>query len=137
MKIPLTQSLLPPLGLACTLGLAHGALARAQEPPRRPGVERQVVVELAYTLGEAHALHRLCSGPADATWYARMQRLEAQEAMDDAARRQLVDSFNSGFAAREAQFPACSRRSRLAERKVAEEGAAMARRLAAPVDPQP
>ena len=111
--------------------------AAAQEVPRRPGAERQVVVQLAYTLGEAHALHRLCAGPADSTWYARMQRLEAQEALDDAARRQLVDSFNAGFAARQGQFPQCSRRSRTTERQVAQHGAALAQRLATPAEEQP
>ena len=94
-----------------------------------------MVVQLAYSLGEAHALHRLCTGPGDATWYTRMQRLEAQEAADDAARAQLVASFNAGFAARQTQFVGCSRRSRATERAVAQRGAALAQRLAA--DPQP
>ena len=111
--------------------------ASAQEPRHRPGVDRQVVVQLAYTLGEAHALRRLCAGPGDATWYARMQRLQAQEAEDPVARSQLVESFNAGFAARQAQFVTCSRRSRAAERSVAEHGSALARRLAGADDPQP
>ena len=123
------------LAVACLLG--EGASAVAQEPPRRPGAERQVVVQLAYALGEAHALHRLCAGPADATWYTRMQRLEAQEAADEAARRQLVDSFNAGYAARQSQFVVCSRRSRATERLVAEHGAALAQRLAGQGDGQP
>ncbi len=124
------------VGLAALiLGAAHPVLA--QEPPRRPGADRQVVVQLAYALGEAHALHRLCSGPGDATWYARMQRLESQEAADAAAQAQLVESFNAGFSARQAQFVACSRRSRATERAVAERGGALARRLAATEAPQP
>ena len=123
--------------LAALLICAASSVAQGQEAYRRSGAERQVVVQLAYALGEAHALHRLCAGPADATWYARMQRLEAQEAVDDAAHRQLVDAFNAGFAARQAQFPTCSRRSRATERVVAEQGAALARRLAAPDAEQP
>ncbi len=117
--------------------LLLGTTSRAQEPSRRSGADRQVVVQLAYTLGEAHALHRLCAGSADATWYARMQRLEAQEAADDPARAQLVESFNAGFAARQAQFLACSRRSRATERGVAQRGAALAQRLAGRSDAQP
>ncbi len=124
------------VGLAL-LVLGFPMTAYAQEAPRRSGAARQVVVQLAYTLGEAHALHRLCTGPGDATWYARMQRLESQEATDDAARAQLVESFNAGFAARQAQFVACSRRSRATERTVAQRGAALAQRLAASEDPQP
>ena len=103
---------------------------QAQEPPRRSGEDRQVVVQLAYALGEAHALHRLCAGPSDATWYGRMQRLENEEAADEASRRQLVEAFNAGFAARQGQFAACGRRSRSAESAVGARGAALARRLA-------
>ena len=112
------------------VALAGGAAAQA--PARRPGVERQTVVQLAYTLGEAHALRRLCAGPADATWYARMQRLEDEEAVDEGSRRQLVEAFNAGYGARLAQFPACSRRSRAAEHGVAAKGAELAQRLASP-----
>ena len=119
------------------LALAAGAGAFAQEPPRRSGADRQVVVQLAYSLGEAHALRRLCAGPGDATWYARMQRLEAQEAADDSSRAQLVESFNAGFAARQAQFVGCNRRSKMAERAVAQRGVALAQRLAGDSEAQP
>ena len=102
--------------------LLLGTTSRAQEPSRRSGADRQVVVQLAYTLGEAHALHRLCAGSADATWYARMQRLEAQEAAADPARAQLVEG---------------SRRARATERGVAQRGAALAQRLAGRSDAQP
>ena len=117
-------------GLALLM-LQGAAAAWGQEPPRRSGVQREVVVQLAYALGEAHALHRLCAGPGDATWYARMERLEAQEASDDAGRHQLVDAFNAGFAARQAEALTCGRRSRAAEKAVAARGAGLARRLAA------
>jgi uncharacterized protein (TIGR02301 family) len=122
-----------PLALAAALStVLSSAPARAQgEEGRRPGAERQLVVQIAYTLGEAHALHRLCAGPSDATWYARMQRLEAEEAGDEAGRRQLVEAFNAGFAARQTQFQGCGRRSRAAEHAVAARGAALARRLSA------
>jgi uncharacterized protein (TIGR02301 family) len=119
--------------LLCIAAVAGPACA--QDAFRRPGVERSVVVELAYTLGEAHALQRLCAGPADATWYARMQRLIAQEAYDASSRRQLVDSFNAGFAASSGEYTACSRRSRGAEAAVAERGRALAEQLAAPGEP--
>ncbi len=132
------------VGLRVSVGLGLSLLVlssadwvHAQEPPRRSGADRQLVVQLAYTLGEAHALHRLCTGPGDATWYARMQRLEGQEAADEAARAQLVESFNAGFAARQAQFVGCSRRSRATERAVAQRGSALAQRLAATEDPRP
>ena len=123
--------------LALAFGAGLQAAASAQDVPRRSGADRQVVVQLAYSLGEAHALHRLCAGPGDATWYARMQRLEAQEAADESSRAQLVESFNAGFAARQAQFVTCSRRSKATERMVAQRGAVLARRLSAASDGQP
>ena len=124
-------------GTAVALLLAFTCPATAQDGARRPGAERQVVVQLAYALGEAHALHRLCAGASDATWYARMQQLEAEETVDDSSRRQLVEAFNAGFAARQGQSDACSRRSRAAERAVAAHGAALARRLAGLQDETP
>jgi len=92
---------------------------------------REALVQLAYDLGEAHALHRLCAGPADATWYTRMQQLQAQEAADEGFRRRLVESFNAGFGAGSSEFPACTLQSRAAERTVAARGAALAQQLAA------
>jgi uncharacterized protein (TIGR02301 family) len=92
---------------------------------------REALVQLAYDLGEAHALHRLCAGPTDATWYARMQQLQAQEAADEGFRRRLVESFNAGFGAGSSEFPACTTQSRAAERTVAGRGAALAQQLAA------
>ena len=122
------------VGLAIVLGgLAADPLAAlAQEAPlHRSPAERQVVVQLAYTLGEAHALRRLCAGPADGLWYGRMERLEAQEASDEGFRSRLVESFNAGFASRAAQYPVCGPASEAAERRVAAKGGVLARRLAA------
>ncbi len=110
------------LALAPSLGLA-------QSMHRSPQA-REALVQLAYDLGEAHALHRLCAGPADATWYTRMQQLQAQEAADEGFRRRLVESFNAGFGAGSSEFPACTTQSRAAERAVAARGAALAQQLA-------
>ena len=120
----------PPHQIVLVLALVAATAIHAQEPSRRSGADRQAVVQLAYTLGEAHALHRLCAGSADGLWYGRMQRLEAAEGGDEAGRRQLVDAFNAGFAGRQAQVLACGRRSRAAEQAVAERGRTLAARLA-------
>jgi uncharacterized protein (TIGR02301 family) len=116
--------------LVASAGLGAVAPALAQSPIHRSPVERQALVQLSYALGEAHALHRLCAGPNDATWYARMQKLEQQEGADDNFRRQLVESFNAGYAADSAQFPRCSAASQAAERDAAAHGASLARDLA-------
>ncbi len=117
--------------LALIFALALGPkLGLAQSMHRSPQA-REALVQLAYDLGEAHALHRLCAGPTDATWYGRMQQLQSQEAADEGFRRRLVESFNGGFAAGSSEFPACTPQSRAAERAVAARGAALARQLAA------
>ncbi len=117
------------LGLVIVLTLAPNR-GRGQSMHRSPQA-RDALVQLAYDLGDAHALHRLCAGPADATWYGRMQQLQAQEAADEGFRRRLVESFNAGFAAGSSEFPACTPQSRAAERAVAARGAALAQQLAA------
>jgi uncharacterized protein (TIGR02301 family) len=117
------------LGLMVALAFAP-TLGLAQSMHRSPQA-REALVQLAYDLGEAHALHRLCAGPTDATWYTRMQQLQAQEAADEGFRRRLVESFNAGFGAGSSEFPACTSQSRAAERAVAARGAALAQQLAA------
>ena len=115
--------------LACTP-------AAAQDPPRRTPAERQILTDLAYVLGQAHALHRLCAGPQDSAWYNRMQQLMGAETPDPGFRRRLVESFNAGFQAQQAEFPVCSRASQSAERAAATRGAALARALAAAHAPE-
>lgn len=127
----LLLALLPALALAAALA----PMAASAQPARRPGDERQTVVRLAYVLGEAHALRRLCAGPGNSTWYARMQHLLAEEATDEASRRQLVESFNAGFAASQAEYTGCGPRTEAAEHAVAEQGRGLALRLAGPEQP--
>jgi uncharacterized protein (TIGR02301 family) len=111
------------LASAPSLGLAQSI--------RRSPQAREALVQLAYDLGEAHALHRLCAGPSDATWYARMQQLQAQEAADESFRRRLVQSFNGGFSAGSSEYTACTPKARAAERAITARGAALAQQLAA------
>lgn len=108
-------------------GLALAAPAAAQE---RAPTDRQALSELAYTLGEAHALHRLCAGPRDAAWYDRMRRLIEVERPDEGLRRRLIEAFNAGYLAQQAQYPACSPDSQAAEREAAARARPLARMLA-------
>jgi uncharacterized protein (TIGR02301 family) len=110
--------------------LAAPVPADAPSPP-----QRQAVIDLAYVLGEAHALHRACAGSEDNTWRGRMGRLIKVEAPDAPYRRRLTESFNAGFVARKAEFPTCTAKAAAAERATAERGRALARRLAAGVNP--
>ena len=108
--------------LALTLTLA---LARAEPPPVRPGLS-----DLAYTLGEAHALRQACRGRADGYWYARMQALLKLEAPARERRLQWVERFNTGFAAAKSAHPACDAEARAALADARARAAPLARELA-------
>ena len=109
----------------------------------RGPVERQRLLELAFTLGESHALRQLCEGSGDQDWRARLVRLAEVEKADQALDAQLRDRVNPGFAARQGEFPACDEASRRAEQASARRGQVLAARLAqsmrtaAPDAPEP
>jgi uncharacterized protein (TIGR02301 family) len=126
------------LGLACAvllLAATSASQAQADAPPARSPEQRQRVVDLAYVLGEAHALHRLCAGTDDNTWRGRMSRLIQVEAPDPAYRQRLMGSFNAGFTARSVEFHSCTNKSAAAEREAAERGRSLSRQLAAATTP--
>jgi uncharacterized protein (TIGR02301 family) len=118
-------------GVAAVLALialgGPASAARAVRPPE----QREILIDLAFVLGEAHALHRVCAGPSDDTWRGRMQRLLEVEAPPDALKARLTESFNAGFSAKDAQAKDCRAASAL-EAGVARRGAKLARRLSGP-----
>lgn len=107
--------------------LTPTSAALAQE---RGPVERQRLLDLAFTLGESHALRQVCEGTGDQFWRSRMVRLTDVEKADQAFDAQLRDKFNTGFAARQGEFPDCDDASRRAEQQTARKGQALAGRLA-------
>ena len=121
------------LVLAASAASAQPPPSSAVPPPTTSPQQRQGVVDLAYVLGEAHALHRACTGPEDNTWRARMGRLLQVEAPDALYRQRLMDSFNAGFTARSAEFPACTTKAVEAEQAVAAKGRSLSRHLASGV----
>jgi len=106
------------------------ALAAA---PDRPPVGRQAVADLAYALGQIHALSQVCLGEADQDWRERMNRLLTFEApsagADEPARRALVDRFNAGFALSRAEYPACTPEAEAARQAAARAGLSLSRQL--------
>jgi uncharacterized protein (TIGR02301 family) len=108
------------------------AMALAAPAIAAPGVrtpeQRQILLDLAYVLGQAHALHRVCAGAADDTWRGRMARMLEVETPGDAFKTDLTARFNAGFTARDAQARDC-KSATVAEAAVARKGAALARRL--------
>ena len=121
--------------LAATL-LVLALPAQAQE---RTPAQRQTLADIAYVLGESHALRQACEGAYDQYWRDRMIGVTDTEAPDAALDRRLKEAFNAGFASRRAEFPECSRASRMAEVAAARRGQGLASRLAAvrhQVDPR-
>jgi uncharacterized protein (TIGR02301 family) len=115
--------------------------AASQE--RQPA-ERQTLIDLAYTLGESHALRQACSGEGDQYWRDRMVQVTDTEASDAAFSGRMTQAFNSGFATRRTEFPTCSPASKRAELVVARKGQSLAGQLSSitrivrntgPVDP--
>jgi uncharacterized protein (TIGR02301 family) len=106
------------------LSWSGSALAQDRGP-----AERQILLDLAFTLGESHALRQVCEGGDDQYWRSRMVRLTEVEKADQAFDAQLRDKFNTGFAARQGEFPACDEGSRQAGQQTARKGQALAARL--------
>jgi uncharacterized protein (TIGR02301 family) len=117
------MSLAPVLLAAALAATQPAAAARTPE-------QRQTLVDLAYVLGEAHALRAACRGADDQSWRARMTRMIEVEKPDTAFRRRLIDSFNAGFVTRQAATPSCGEATPAQERDVASRGRDLAQRLA-------
>ena len=122
--------------LALVVAISLAAVSPALSQHREP-VQRQVLVDLAYVLGEAHSLRQLCAGPGDQFWRNRMLKMLETESTDRAFEQRLRETFNTGYIARQAQFTQCSRQSRDAETRVAAQGQALAQRLIVAPPPQP
>jgi uncharacterized protein (TIGR02301 family) len=78
----------------------------------RSPADRQTLVQLAYVLGESHALRQACVSASDQFWRNRMRTLEGAEQPDAPFDRRLQDSFNDGFLAGRANFPHCTQKAR-------------------------
>ena len=113
------------VAIIAALAVAGSAAAA---PAVRTAEQRQVLIDLAYVLGQAHALHRVCAGATDDTWRGRMEKLIEVEAPGEAFKSRLSDSFNAGFTSRPAQARDCKAASG-AEQGVARRGAELARKL--------
>ncbi len=125
MNRPLPAALLA-LAVLASVTLP-ASVARTQD---RSPVERQKLLDLAFTLGESHALRQLCEGPGDQYWRSRMVRLTEIEKADQAFDAQLRDKFNTGFAAGQGQFQQCDETSRQAQQQSASKGQALSTQLA-------
>lgn len=104
------------------------ALAIAAAPTPSPTL-RAELPELAYALGEAHALRQACRGRGDGYWRTRMSAVLDRERPPREQRLQLIARFNGGFEAARAAHPACDE---AALREALDRAAPLARRLGRP-----
>ena len=111
-----------PLLITLSLGAALLVQVPAADAQDRSPALRQSLVDLAYVLGEAHALRQACQGADDQYWRTRMIKLVDAEQPDAALDRRLKESFNTGFASRQSEFPTCSAASHKAAVAVAAHG---------------
>ena len=121
-------------GLVLALVLAVAApfpLTSASAQDRAPDA-RQALADLAYVLGQSHALRQACVDRDDQFWRDRMGRLLDIEASDQALKRRLQDAFNTGFAAARLSYPRCGAGARAELARLAMRGKDLAARLAAP-----
>lgn len=116
---------------ALALFTALPAWSAPAPQPRWSPDQQQAMIDLAYSLGELHALKTVCAGPDVATWRSRMNRMLEIETPDDGFRRKLISSFNAGFASRQAEFPVCRPEADEQAREAANRGRSLARRLSA------
>ncbi len=116
-------------GAICLLAALAARPAAGQD---RPPEARQTLVDLANVLGESHALRQACQGRQDQFWFSRMQQLLDVEAPDQGFRNRLVLSFNTGYSAGKAEFPACNPANHAEAAKIARRGKALSDSLALP-----
>lgn len=111
-------------------GLAGLPPAQAQEvvpaPAAPTGPSMQTLVDLAATLGEAHAIRTLCNGDGDQTWRVYMQNLMELEAPSGARKSQLTSAFNRGYRSQSSRRNACTPELREVEAEIAQRGLALA-----------
>ena len=93
---------------------------------------RQALADLAYVLGQSHALRQACVDRDDQFWRDRMGRMLDVEAPDQALKRSLQGAFNTGFAAARLSYPRCGSGARAELARLAGRGKDLAGRLAAP-----
>ncbi|MBI1339996.1 TIGR02301 family protein [bacterium] len=86
------------LGAALAAMLAAAVVSPPRAAAQEPEVQRMAqLVELASTLGEAHAIRVLCNGDDDQYWRRFMMDMLDIEATDSGLRGTFVSAFNRGY----------------------------------------
>lgn len=113
------------------IALALAILGFSLPSPAVAATRGDDLVELAYVLGQSHALRQACLGEADQHWRERMVRLEEVEEPDPELAGRLRQAFNGAYRTTRRDYPGCGVATEAAERRAAQAGQRIARRLAA------
>ncbi|WP_082537389.1 MULTISPECIES: TIGR02301 family protein [unclassified Aureimonas] len=84
---------------------------------------------LSSILGSVHFLRTLCGDPGAAVWRQKMNELLDAQAPNEADRKILIASFNSGYRSFESTYRQCTPAARLAVSRYQAEGATLSREI--------
>jgi len=116
--------------IACFLSLLSLPASAQEAPLREAPIE--TLVDLAETLGEAHAIRSLCNGDQDQTWRNYMFSMLNMEGPTGSPRRSAMTSaFNRGFRNQSGRNRSCTPDLPGLEAKIAARGRALAESVAA------
>lgn len=127
------RSLLPALLLAAALALpaAGHAQEEAAPPPPPAAPYDEGLTRLSEILGAMHYLRDLCGAGEGTLWRDQMQGLIDAEQADGVRLARFVEGFNRGYEGFKAVYRACTPAATTAIDRYMEEGARIARDVAA------
>ena len=120
------------IGLAIAAGPAHAQDA-TETPPPVPAVAPydDGLVRLSEILGSVHYLRELCGASEGTLWRDQMQGVIDAEQAEGERLARLVDGFNRGYEGFKAVYRTCTPAATLAVDRYMQEGARIARDIAA------
>ncbi|MEF2073428.1 TIGR02301 family protein [Consotaella aegiceratis] len=132
----------PAAGLALAMVLVGPVCSRAEEAGATPDAAPEAVQpsnapfmkplsRLSSILGSVHFLRKLCSDPNASAYRDEMAALIDAQKPNEADRRILVSSFNSGYRAFESTYRTCTPAARIAVQRYQKEGIALSREISA------
>ena len=126
------RSVLPALLLAAALALPVAAEAQEAAPPPPPAAPYdEGLTRLSEILGAMHYLRDLCGAGEGTLWRDHMQGLIDAEQADGVRLARFVEGFNRGYEGFKAVYRACTPAATTAIDRYMEEGARIARDVAA------
>lgn len=121
---------------AVALGVALAGSAPAQQPGEAPAAPAVApydsgLVRLSEILGSMHYLRELCGGSEGTLWRDQMQGIIDAEQAEGERLARLVDAFNRGYEGFKTVYRTCTPAATLAVDRYMQEGARIARDIAA------